>query len=430
MQSLKVDMRNGLLKINEAKQGLKSAVDKFSLKNKSRSIEIELKNLKRELKAVNQLEGEIRKINSNIDYMVKRFTDVDKKCASKLKTSGYTYRKKVGLLNFGEEVERVPVIGGIGVPIDAVESWVDRNKFVLKKTTTITLETGAIGVCIVTLPEAGITWKAWDALSAAGGVMSLDNIGTAASAIYQRKVERKSEEDSSGYDLFQSIFGGAGWYSAKILGVKNPSYWCSSGKTLYDRTSATVTVLNVGHSVTSLGKDVEKLPALKKAEASSANKTLEAANNAEKIHMDAMMATKNKINGINNAKKEVVDLKKLKKNVGKTNFEPYKNQFYKDKNLLKKDGNKLPQLQQDLLIQQDQLETFEKNTLNAKNKYNKSIRDLNKNYRDIKASLYNIPAGGTLYNTEDVQGSFHFNYFPGEIKPIFEEIKVVLGGER
>lgn len=43
MQSLKVDMRNGLLKINEAKQGLKSAVDKFSLKNKSRSIEIEFK---------------------------------------------------------------------------------------------------------------------------------------------------------------------------------------------------------------------------------------------------------------------------------------------------------------------------------------------------------------------------------------------------
>lgn len=432
MKSLTIEMSNGLLKLKEAKQRLNSAIQNFSLKNKSKSTRIELTNLQKQAKVINDLEDKITKMNSNVNTMITKFSEVDKKCESKIRVRGYDYRKKIGLLTMGEKIGDNP----LGNSIDGIESWYDRNKFVVKKATTIVLEIGAIGIFVYTLPETLTAGLLWECMTFAGAGMSADNIVTASTSIYQRKVEKKGEEDSSGYDVLQSIFGGVGWYSAKLVGAKDPSYWCSCGKTGYDRIAATITVANIGHGFASLGDDMEKLPGLE-AEASNANETLDAAKDAERIHTEAMMGNKYKINEINNAQKEVIDLKKIKRSMSKSNFEPYKNQFYNDKNLLKRDANKLPQLQQDLLKQQDELGIFNRNTLNAENEYRKNVTKISKTYKDIKANLYNLPAGGVLYNTEGTQDSFHFNYVPDEMKSIEDgiksipnDIKSIFGGKK
>ncbi|URZ07802.1 hypothetical protein [Clostridium felsineum] len=425
MESLAMEISQSRSKLEEVKRNLNSAINSFSLKNKSKSTEIELTNLHNKLKEINSLEDKMEKMNSNVIYVITKFTEMDKNCASRIKSSGYDYRKKIGLLTLGEKIGDNPV----GNAIDSAESWYDRNKFIVKKVGTIVLETVAIGVCIWALPEAVAAWGFWEFLGATGAVFSVDNIVTASTSIYQREVQKKSEEDSTGIDMYQTVFGGLGWYGAKAFGAKDPSYWCSSFKTFYDRMSGTITVLNMAHGCTSIVDDYNKLPNLK-IKASSADQTLKTMQDAEKIHKDAMLINQNKINEINNAKKEVIDLKKLKSSIGKSNFEPYKNKFYNDKNLLKRDANKLPQLQQDLLKQQDELGILKKNTLKAQNVSTERIKDLNDTYKDIKANKYNIPAGFVLYNTEGTKDSFHFSYVPEEVKSIEGGIKSIFGGKK
>ncbi|URZ03928.1 hypothetical protein [Clostridium felsineum] len=424
MESLAMEISQSRSKLEEVKRNLNSAINSFSLKNKSKSTEIELTNLHNKLKEINSLEDKMEKMNSNVIYVITKFTEMDKNCASRIKASGYDYRKKIGLLTLGEKIGDNPV----GNTIDSAEAWYDRNKFIVKKVGTIVLETVAIGVAVFVFPETLEAALIWRILSFAGTAMSVDNIITASTAIYERKVDKDSEEDSSGYDIFQNIFGVAGYGVGKMTG-NDPTYMKNCFKTFYDRTAAVVTVVNMAHAGTSIVDDYNKMPSLK-ADVSSANKTLDAMKDAEKIHKDAMLIKQNKINEINNAQKEVIDLKKLKSNIGKSNFEPYKNKFYNDKNLLKRDANKLPQLQQDLLKQQDELGVLKENTFNANDKYNKSINEVNKRYKDIKANLYNIPAGGILYNTEGTQDSFHFSYVPEEVKSIEGGIKSIFGGKR
>ncbi|URZ15215.1 hypothetical protein [Clostridium felsineum] len=89
--------------IGTAKRNLTSALHKLETDSNSSRLRTKIDEIGKEYKAMQQLETRIDKVGKNIDYAVNKFQEVDNNCASKLKSSSYTYRKSVGLLTNKEK---------------------------------------------------------------------------------------------------------------------------------------------------------------------------------------------------------------------------------------------------------------------------------------------------------------------------------------
>ncbi|URZ15199.1 hypothetical protein [Clostridium felsineum] len=432
MESLAMEISQSRSKLEEVKRNLNSAINSFSLKNKSKSTEIELTNLHNKLKEINSLEDKMEKMNSNVIYVITKFTEMDKNCASRIKSSGYDYRKKIGLLTLGEKIGDNPV----GNAIDSAESWYDRNKDTVDKVSIMALE-GIGGIVTgIFLPEVGAlvgfaraVQVVWKCLSIASICISVDTIWSNANQLYDRNVKKKSSVDiqkdaQNGefrYGLIKGASGLGVYNFAKFMGEsdKYADYARNCWMTGVDMGMATISLLNLIHNPSNLGKDglIISNESAKSADAIDAIKKIEKSSN---MTTAKLVETQKKIDYINNAQKKIDYIKSLKGNVSKTELGQYKKNFnyYNDSKYLDNHSKLLPKLSVNAQNYNNNLNNLQRQIVSNKGDIKQAVNKINEARFDIKLNMYNIPTSIYLYNKEDVYSGFHMEYFKGELNPI------------
>ena len=221
----------------------------------------------------------IDKVNSGIDYAVRRFQEVDEECASRIKNTGLDFRRSVGLLNSKEKF-RVDPFGSIMA--GGEKAW-DATRTGVSNAWDKTRELGGefwdengelitnVAICALEVAAVGLALPAILAMSAVGATVGVIAVGviSAVGAIYSvntfvdsgikvvQKLQGKTGDEYTGFNAIQS-------------GIKLVTKDKGKSEDIYNLTAIGVGILTLGTAGTLAG-----LSKVKNIKAASAVRSLE-----------------------------------------------------------------------------------------------------------------------------------------------------------